>query len=629
MSARTKKPKQSQPVPEKLATPKKVERSHTTSTNMSSPVQSSEAEYRSPSPLNISRVDEKEELAHLNDRLASYIDYVRKLERDKESLTRRISTITEERLAKVDDARKTYENEIQSLRRLVDDLAKEKAARDVELKKHMDDASDAKSKLNKRDAELRNLQRKYDTLERDIGTYKADHERYQKLLPEFEDLEKNLEAAKEGLKAETILRTDLENKVASLREELDFKDRLFQEERSKLVMHTLTVEEEVAETKAMEFESRLADELQAYRDSANEELEQYRLQMESTFQSKLEQLQKANEEANRDGGRLNEELTIMRRMNDDLSHELARKSREVELLHGRIADLEKLLDKTHDDYQVQLAAEREEIKRLRSELEQRFAEFTDLMNTKVVLDQEILMYRKMLEGEESRAQDFDKSHFGLLKPVDLKEKRVGDAVIKWFIGLNLTSPKRHSAFSGGFMSAKKRRLDSGDGFDEESGSSGSQTAIRVSTSAVGSIEFSADQDGSGKWVKLGNVGKEDINIGNWVLKHKSDGEEVTYKFARNVTLKPGTLCTVWSSDTGATHNPPEDIVMKNQGFHTGANITVTLTNENEEEQASCLIVRESRPKLISRRFRAGATRSEELNKLLRLTTDEDKAQRLY
>lgn len=58
------------------------------------------------------------------------------------------------------------------------------------------------------------------------------------------------------------------------------------------------------------------------------------------------------------------------------------------------------------------------------------------------------------------------------------------------------------------MSAKKRRLDSGDGFDEESGSSGSQTAIRVSTSAVGSIEFSADQDGSGKWVKLGNVGKE-------------------------------------------------------------------------------------------------------------------------
>lgn len=52
---------------------------------------------------------------------------------------------------------------------------------------------------------------------------------------------------------------------------------------------------------------------------------------------------------------------------------------------------------------------------------------------------------------------------------------------------------------------KKRRLDSGDGYDT---ALGSQTAIRVSTSAIGSVEFSADQDGTGKWVKLSNVGKE-------------------------------------------------------------------------------------------------------------------------
>ncbi|KAM7537797.1 hypothetical protein Aperf_G00000073409 [Anoplocephala perfoliata] len=576
MSARLKKSKQ-QPAPENLGTPKKTGRSRHASSTFSS---AEDTEYRSPSPLNISRVDEKEELAHLNDRLATYIDYVRKLERDKESLTRRISTITEERLSKVDESRKTYENEIQSLRRLVDDLAKEKAAHDVELKKHIDDAADAKLKLNRREAELRNLQRKYDALERDIANYKANHDRYQKLLPEYEDLEKKLAAAREGLKAETILRTDLENKVASLREELDFKDRLFEEERSKLVMHTLTVEEDVSEIKAAEFESRLADELEAYRERTNEELEQYRLQMESTFQNKLEQLQKANAEAAKDGGRLNEELLIIRSRNDDLSHELARKAREVDLLKDRINELEKLLGEAHDNYQAQLAAEREEVKRLNAELEQRFAEFTDLMNTKVALDQEILMYRKMLEGEESR--------------------------------LNLTSSKRRSAFSG-FISSKKRRLDSGDGIDEETDPSSLQTALRVSTSAVGDINFTAVQDGSGKWVKLSNVGKtsQDVNIGSWVLKHKSDGKEVTYKFPRNLTLKPGSICTVWSSDADATHNPPEDIVMKNQSFYTGANTTVTLLNDNGEEQASCVIIRESRPKLIPRRFRTGTTKSEE------------------
>lgn len=282
MSARSKK-KIPQVQTEKVVTPKKGERSHTTSTTICASL-SEASDYRSPSPLNISRVDEKEELAHLNDRLASYIDYVRKLERDKEYLTRRISTISEERISHVDEARKTYEEEIASLRRLVDDLAKDKAAKEVELKKCFDDFSETKSKLSKRDAEVRNLQRKLESLERDLASYKQGHDRYQQMRPEFEEMEKKFEAARKGLEAETILRTNLENKVASLREELDFKDRLFEEERSKLVIRSLTVEEEAEDQKAAEFESRLADELQAYRQQTNDELNQYRIQMETTFQ---------------------------------------------------------------------------------------------------------------------------------------------------------------------------------------------------------------------------------------------------------------------------------------------------------------------------------------------------------
>ena len=120
------------------------------------------------------------------------------------------------------------------------------------------------------------------------------------------------------------------------------------------------------------------------------------------MKNKLEQLKQANAEANKDASRLNDELLVFRRRCDDLNHELAKKTREVDLLQSRIHDLENLLNKAHDEYQAQLAAERDEIKHLKVELEQSFAEFTDLMNTKVALDQEILMYRKMLEGEESR-----------------------------------------------------------------------------------------------------------------------------------------------------------------------------------------------------------------------------------
>ena len=57
------------------------------------------------------------------------------------------------------------------------------------------------------------------------------------------------------------------------------------------------------------------------------------------------------------------------------------------------------------------------------------------------------------------------------------------------------------------MSGKKRRLDSGDGLDDELQSMSHPVTFRVSTTAVGDVEFTADQDGLGKWVKLSNGSK--------------------------------------------------------------------------------------------------------------------------
>ncbi|KAL7064639.1 hypothetical protein AAHC03_05227 [Spirometra sp. Aus1] len=584
MSARSRKTKQldqgKSDSPQKSAT---TDRSHVSVSSEFSreSFSSPRRRERSVSPLNITRSDEKEELASLNDRLAHYIDYVRKLEKDKETMKRKMQTITEERISRVDEARRTYEDEIASLRQLVDDLAKQKAATDMELKKHRDDAADAKNKLARRDLEARGLQRKIDALEHDLSAFKDDHERYQRLKPEFDTLEKRLEAMRRDLEAETILRTDLENKVAGLREELDFKNRLFDEERQKLVSRTLTIEEEIEDRKAAEFESRLADELLSFRQQTGDELQEYRSQMENTFQKKLDELRAANANASGESLRLRDEIIVVRKRADDLTHELAKKTGEVDLLNRRLSDLDRLLNQEREDFENQLRAQRAEVKRLQDELEQRFSEFTDLMNTKIALDQEILMYRKMLEGEESR--------------------------------LNIQSPQRDSAF---LLAGKKRRLDAD--YDDETSSSElpdtSSTArysFRVSTSATGGVEFSSEQDGQGRWVKLVNSSDEDITLGNWVLKHQADGRECSFKFHRSVTLKPSATCTIWSSDAGATHNPPKDIVMKNQAFNSGGNISITLSDSDAKEQASCLIVRERVkavvPHFRSQRFRGSST----------------------
>lgn len=186
--------------------------------------------------------------------------------------------------SKYDDSRNTYESEIASLRRLVDDLAKQKAAADVEAEKHKDDAKTAQAKLAKRDSDVRALQRRIDCLERDLSAYKQDHDRYEALKPEYDTLEKRCADLRRDLDAETVHRTDLENKVAGLKEELKFKNRLLDEERAKIVERTVMVESEIEDRKAAEYESKLYDQLQAYRDQSAEDLMTYRIEMENIFE---------------------------------------------------------------------------------------------------------------------------------------------------------------------------------------------------------------------------------------------------------------------------------------------------------------------------------------------------------
>ena len=85
------------------------------------------AQDRSPSPVVISRVEEKNQLASLNDRLAIYIDRVRRLEADNERLTRITSETDENTRREVNSLKGMYDAELTEARRLLDQVAKDKA----------------------------------------------------------------------------------------------------------------------------------------------------------------------------------------------------------------------------------------------------------------------------------------------------------------------------------------------------------------------------------------------------------------------------------------------------------------------------------------------------------------------
>jgi len=94
----------------------------------------------------MSRVQEKNELASLNDRLAAYIDRVLQLEKENERLTRIVETQETTVTKEVTGIKGLYEGELTSARKLLDDLAKEKAKLQFENGKLKTDLEDLRAK---------------------------------------------------------------------------------------------------------------------------------------------------------------------------------------------------------------------------------------------------------------------------------------------------------------------------------------------------------------------------------------------------------------------------------------------------------------------------------------------------
>nr|CAD7589357.1 unnamed protein product [Timema genevievae] len=106
------------------------------------------------SPTRISRIQEKEELQGLNDRLADYIDRVRQLELENNKLRREVHTIDEIKKSEVTNVKVMFEQELSELRKSLDELAGNNAKLEVDRLKLIEENQDLKSKLSSRSRPL-------------------------------------------------------------------------------------------------------------------------------------------------------------------------------------------------------------------------------------------------------------------------------------------------------------------------------------------------------------------------------------------------------------------------------------------------------------------------------------------
>lgn len=342
--------------------------------------------------------------------------------------------------------------------------------------------------------------------------------------------------------------------MQSLREELAFKETLHEQELTETrATRETQIEHAVEEQIKEQYEQRLADELAEIRQMSADQVRLNREELTRTYEIQLKELQKRLNSKSSSETTLKNELQSFKTRADSYGAKVTELTAVNESLNNRIKDLEKLIEQERNWATMSLREKDEEMSKLRDDLKEIHKEYQDLLDLKIALDLEINAYRKMLEGEETR--------------LSLSPRKGGNEETTSSLSGRLLTPRPYA------IPRKRKRVVIEDNENT--------VEFKTFSDSRGEVQIS-DYDQEGKFVKLHNKGDQDVSLSGWQLQRKTgDKLLTTYKFPRTGTIKAGGEVIVWSSDSKVTHNPPSDILMKNN-WGTGDDISTSLVNPDGE-----------------------------------------------
>merc|ERR1712241_1105252 len=357
--------------------------------------------------------DEKNNLQNLNNRLAGYIDKVRQLQRDNAKLTKQIKHIEEYQSKEVTNVKQIYDNEIDSLKDALDGLSKQYNQLKVASEGLLNENEELKDTLRRKDADLEassglitGMQDELRDLSNQMGNLENERKKTQdkldEVLPEVQKLQDKLAEAKKMLDDEVLKKADLENHCQRLDEELKFKIQLLEQQLTEVKTRKDIEITEMDGKLQEEYEDRLQKALNELREVYDKQMAQNREVFSKLYETRVQELQTA---LSNERGKASSSTQALSESKARIEALMARVS-ELEsanlTLNQKISDLAQNMEDQNSAHRAQLAAKDNEIQRLLDELSKQLEEYQNLMDTKIALDMEIAVFRRLLESEEDR-----------------------------------------------------------------------------------------------------------------------------------------------------------------------------------------------------------------------------------
>ncbi|KAF6719528.1 Keratin, type I cytoskeletal 18 [Oryzias melastigma] len=314
---------------------------------------------------NLAIANEKATMQHLNDRLASYLETVKKLEKENHTLEIKIREAIEKRGPLEGKDYSKYNATIKELRAKILDMCKGNAQLSIAVDNARLAAEDFKVKM---EYELSMRQ-----------TVEADVIRLRKILDETNVLRLHLEGDIESLKEELIvLKKNHEKDVTELRAQITQAGVFVDVDAPKGQDLAKIMEEMRAKYEKIALKNQ--QEVKAWHESQMTEV-----QVQVTENTVA----------------LKEATSLMsetRRKHQALDIELQSALNLIEALKASLQDVEMRYSMELERYNAIIMRLQEELTKIRSEIQHSGREYEQLLNIKVKLEAEIAEYRRLLEG---------------------------------------------------------------------------------------------------------------------------------------------------------------------------------------------------------------------------------------